>query len=101
MAGTTRPNGSRGENISHINAIRMRVVGSGNLELTLYSLDDVDSQALVDITMSAATAIQPTRLANFWSQRVSLELKTDAINEYFRINRVIMFTKELYSSYPG
>lgn len=94
------PNSS-GENIGHITAVRMRVVGSGNLDMRLYSTDDVTSSDLVAFAMSAATNIQPTRLANFIEQRASLKCSTDEIDEWFRINRIIIYVREFGSSYPG
>ncbi len=93
--------GSSGESISHFAAIRVRVVGTGNLQMTVYSLDDVKSKTLVALTMSATNRIIPTRLVNFMEQRASFELKTTAIDEKFRINRIVIFSKEVYSSYPG
>ncbi len=93
--------GSSGESISHFAAIRVRVVGTGSLQMTVYSLDDVKSKTLVALTMSAASRIIPTRLVNFMEQRASFELKTTAIDEKFRINRIVIFSKEVYSSYPG
>lgn len=97
----TAREGSSGENISHFTAVRLRVVGSGNLNMTLYSLDDVNSQVLAPLAMSATTNIQPTRLANFNEQRAALWLGTTEKDEYFRINRIILFSKEIFTSYPG
>ena len=99
--GTARSMGSSGEYISHINTIRMRVTGTGNLKLTLYSLQDVKYQQLADLPLSLTTDIQPTRLANFMTQRASLELKTTSINDYFRVNRILVFMKPTFTSYPG
>src|SRR5215203_2475285 len=101
MPGSAATSRSAGENIQHITAVRMRVVGSGNLEMTLYSQDDIQSQALVPFALAATTPYQPTRLANFIQQRASLDIRTDVINEWFRINRIVLFTKEFASSYPG
>src|SRR3990167_6309161 len=97
--GMARSAGSSGENISHFNSVRMRVIGTGSLQMTLFSLQDVRSEVLVPFTMSLTTNIQPTRLANFIEQRASLEVKTTAINEYFRINRIIIFSRKFASSY--
>jgi len=97
----TAREGSSGENISHFTAVRLRVTGTGNLRMSLYSLDDVNSQTLEPLTMASATNIQPTRLANFNEQRASLRIGTTGFQEYFRINRVILFSKEIYTSYPG
>lgn len=99
MPGTARM-GSAGENISHFNAIRFRIVGTGELELSWHSLDDIRSQVLNPYTMQATTNIQPTRLCNFIEQRAYLTGETNGLGEYMRINRIIVFQKELFSSYP-
>lgn len=99
--GAALSHGSSGENITHFVAVRMRVQGFGNLKLTMFSIDDVQSQTLVDFPMTAVTNIQPTRLCNFIQQRASLEIGTTEINEWFRINRIILFSREHGSSYPG
>ena len=98
--GVARQQGSSGELISHFSAVRLRVVGNGILRLTMYSLQDVESSTLPTITMATSTNRQPAVLANFIQQRASLEIKTTDINEWFRINRVIVFTKPLWADYP-
>jgi len=92
---------SSGENISHFAAIRIRLNGVGNLKMATYSLDDVRSKTLVPFVMSQNARIIPTRLVNFTEQRASFELKTTEIDEKFRINRIVIFMKEVFSSYPG
>ena len=92
---------SSGESISHFAAIRVRVNGTGDLKMEVFSLDDVRSKVLVPFTMQEATRIIPTRLVNFMEQRACFELKTTEMDEYFKINRIIVFTKETFSSYPG
>lgn len=89
------------EEIVHFAGIRLRVEGSGNLNLTFYSLDNVDSQVLVSLVMTNTTAREPTRLANFISQRGMLKVGTTNIDEVFRINRIILFAKPIWSQFPG
>ncbi len=93
--------GSHSEEIVHFAGVRLRVTGSGNLDLTFQSLDMMDTQVLAPIVMSLTNAREPTRLANFISQRGALKISTNAINESFRINRVIIFAKPIWSQYPG
>lgn len=93
--------GSSGESISHFAAIRIRVNGTGSLQLKVYSLDDVKFKILVPLAMRTQARIIPTRLVNFMEQRASFELKTTVIDEEFRINRIVVFQKEVYTSYPG
>lgn len=92
---------SSGENISHFAAIRIRVTGAGSLQMKVFSLDDVKSKTLVPLPISAANRIIQTRLVNFTEQRAAFELKTTEINEKFRVNRIVIFMKEIYTSYPG
>jgi len=92
---------SSGENISHFAAIRIRITGVGSLKMKVLSLDDVKAKTLVPLVMSRDSRIIPTRLVNFVEQRTSFELKTSDIGERFRINRVVVFMKEIYTSYPG
>lgn len=92
---------SAGEGISHFAAIRIRLNGTGNLKMSVYSLDNVKSKVLVPFAMTTLTRIIPTRLVNFMEQRASFELKTTEIDEKFRVNRIVIFTKTVFSSYPG
>ena len=99
--GAARSQGSSGEDIVHITGIRFRVVGSGSLRLRLLSQDEIETQTLTALTLSATTNIQPLRLANFMQQRAQLEIKTTTINETFRINRIIVFAKPIFTMHPG
>jgi hypothetical protein len=92
---------SSGETTSHFGSIRIRVDGIGQLRLAVFSLNDVKSKALVPLPMQDKARYSPTRLVNFVEQRASFEIKTINKGEKFRINRIVIFTKELYKSYPG
>jgi hypothetical protein len=100
-AGSALSEGSSGESISHFAAIRIRFTGSGVLRMSVYSLDDVRSKTLVPFTLQPTNRIIPTRLVNFMEQRAAFEIKTTGIDERFRINRIVIFQKEVYTSYPG
>lgn len=99
--GSVRSSGSDGENICHITGLRMRVTGSGNLDMQLRSMDDIYTQTLVPFTLAAATNIQPFRLANFTQQRAYLRVSMDEIDEKFRINRIIIFMKPIFTMHPA
>lgn len=93
--------GSFGENISHFAAIRVRLTGSGLLRMRVFSLDDERLKQLVPFSMQFTTRIIPTRLVNFMETRAAFELKTTGIDERFRINRIVVFVREVYTSHPG
>lgn len=79
----------------------MRVVGVGNLQLSLTDLDDIQTQTLVALPMTATTRIEPLRLANFQSQRIRLVGRTTEIGEQFTINRILIFAKPVAQEYPA
>lgn len=99
--GATGSEGSSGENISHFTAIRFRITGSGNLQLKIACLDAARTNTLAQLPLSATTEFEPTRLCNFTSQRAAFEGWTSAIDEKFKINRMIIFSREVFTSYPG
>lgn len=88
-------------NILHFGAVRLRAIGSGNLIPTFYSMDKVSSSELVPIVLSNSSLKDPTRLGNFVSPYTILRLETRAINEVFKINRVTIYVKQMYTSFPG
>jgi hypothetical protein len=79
----------------------MRVLGSGNLQLLLHSLDDSsNSVTLTSIVLQATTNKEPTVLVNFIDQYGQLEIKTTEINETFEISKIVIFVKPTASGYP-
>jgi hypothetical protein len=92
---------SFGENISHFAAIRVRLNGVGDLKMKVFSLDDERVKILVPFSMSYTSRTLPTRIVNFMEQRAAFELRTSNIDEKFRINRIVIFVKEVFKSHPG
>lgn len=96
-----RKNTGGGENEQHVVGVRMRVTGNGELQMKLEGLDAVLTQDLIPFTMATVARIEPTRLANFQSQRIRLVIKTTEIDERFLIRRIIIFAKPVAVEYPG
>lgn len=88
------------EVINHYGAVRLHVTGFGSLQMTLFSLDETLSNVLIPITLNTATAVEPTRLANFTQQKAKLQIMTTNIGEYFQISKIIIFTKPVAKSWP-
>jgi hypothetical protein len=91
----------RGENIIHFGALRLVLIGEGNLQLNTYGLNDVLISSLRDVVLSPSTDVEPTRLMNIKKQRMSFEFKVTEINEWFIINKLIIYTKPIYSQGPN
>ena len=95
------PKGGNGELINHFNAVRLRLVGDGELKLSWFSLNDEIEQELLSLPMVEGTAREPTRISNFKQQRASLRISTTEFDEYFKIYRIVIFIKPIASGFPG
>lgn len=100
-AGSALSEGSSGDYISHFASIRVRAVGVGNLMMIVHAMDNARSKQLVPFILQSANRILPTRIVNFMEQRATFELKTTGIDERFRVNRIIIFSKTVFTSHPG
>lgn len=79
----------------------MRVTGSGNLQLTLQSYDEIQSSELEPVVMEAATNKTPTRLANFTQQTAKLRIETIEMNEVFNISQILIYVKPTGTEFPS
>lgn len=88
------------DNINHYSSVRMRITGSGSLDMTMYSQDDTYSTTLVPFTMRSTSNIRPNRLMNFMHQRAYLKCSTNVSGEWFKINKIVIYAKEVFVDYP-
>lgn len=84
--------------INHFGGLRTRAVGSGFLQATFSSLDRAITQVTKSIPLSVSPGRELTVLANFKAEKASLSLKTQSINEWFHINKVVIFAIKLWAS---
>jgi hypothetical protein len=96
----TSKKSSTGEVINHYGAVRLRVNGSAQLRMTLFSLDKTQSTVLLPLTLASTTNIEPNRLSNFTQQRAKLQITTTGLGETFQISKIIIYTKPVAKSYP-
>lgn len=86
--------------VMHYGSVRMRVTGSGNLQLKLIGLDSVVSDVLVPIVMAAQPGQEPLRLANLTDQNAELEIKVTELDEKFTIHKIVVYSKPVATGYP-
>lgn len=85
--------------ILHAVGVRVRVAGSGTLNLYLRSIDNTSSEQLPSITMQSFNT-EPTQLANFVSQNMQVHGEVTAIDETFNICKIVVFVKPEAAEYP-
>lgn len=87
------------ENILHFGAVRFRVNGQGNMQLSLFSLDDYSTYEMKELPI-VTNGREPMRQCNFNSQRARLKISTNKINEHVKINRIVILLKNKSVAYP-
>lgn len=87
-------------NINHFGGVRLRVTGEGELNQTLWSLQQDTLFPLVPHTMVSVTSRELVTLSNFINQRAQLELRTGVINEWFVISKIVILVKPTFTGYP-
>lgn len=87
--------------VNHFVGVRLKAVGLGVVKVTVSGIDRVTTLNAKDITLSSAPGMELPRGFNFKSERASVKLRSDVLNDWFDISRVRVFTKPLYGSRPG
>jgi hypothetical protein len=85
----------------------MRVVGTGNLDVRLIGLyedtiaaDNPPTQSMVPYPMQTSTPNFAQFHANFEQQYAQIEITTDAIDEFFKITKIVTYVKEVAIALP-
>ena len=87
-------------NAIHFGGLRLRVVGSGNLEVSIATLEDVIVKTNSPIVLAEPNRIEPYRILNFTTQRASIKLQTVNENEWFKINQLVVYARPVFQNYP-
>lgn len=85
---------------SHINPVRVRVKGSGNLRAFLYDTGTIKYIELTAQSMSLTTNQSVNYLSNFRAEKAYLMLMISEENEYFTIDNIWTYVKPTAASYP-
>lgn len=85
---------------SHINPIRIRVVGSGNLKAFLFDTGLVSNSELNAKAMSLTSARSVNYLSNFRAEMCSLLIMTTEKDEYFSVDNIWAYVKPTAASFP-
>lgn len=88
------------ELINHYNGIKLAVEGVGYLRVRLLSKSGVKEVTLAPLGMSPLNDRHEFIKANFRQARVQVELKIIDIDEYFRIDKIVVYYKPVATSYP-
>lgn len=84
--------------INHYAGLRLRAVGEGFLQNTFSGLDRASVLVGRDIPLSIAPGKELATLVNFQAEKASVSFSTQFINEWFHINKIIVFASKIWAS---
>jgi hypothetical protein len=84
----------------HFTGVRTKAIGFGELDLTVYSLDDTDLITPHHLTLAGNCKYPLQRKFNFSSNRASVKVSVNAVNEWFIINSAVVYAKDEFADRP-
>jgi hypothetical protein len=81
------------------NGVRARARGAGNLDIALYSPDDVYTQTLPSVVLSIFPGKEVFRKATFTAEKVSVKLATSSANEWWHVTSITVLSELLWQEY--
>jgi hypothetical protein len=94
------PSDSKGE-VFHHGGVRLRVYGSGNLVLTVTTLDGAQVTNLTGITLTPGPTIYPMRIFNAQSEKITIRGTLQNNNEYLVVTKMWAFVRQLWLTRPA
>jgi len=82
--------------VCHFHALRGSGIGDGQLELTVYGVDDVQVKVLPSITLSETPGRVLLRLMSFVNEEASLKFGVDSADEWFHITSMYIMTSVMW-----
>lgn len=82
--------------VNHFGGLRIRVTGSGTLQITLIGEDGVTTSTPPALTLSATPGVELERLVNFFNERMSIKFRVSNTNEKYVIARLQVYAKEAW-----
>lgn len=92
--------GKLGDIQTHINPIRVRATGAGELQAYLFDTGQIANATLDPQTLSLTTARSINFLSNFTSERIYVMISTSEIDEYFSVSNMWAYVKPSRNSFP-
>lgn len=86
--------------VLHFTGTRIKASGQGSLHQLFQSLDYIQTEQLNDIILRTSNNLVPFSLANFIDQQANVRVYMDTIEDFMKIDQIIIFYKKLFTGYP-
>lgn len=85
---------------SHVNPVRIRVKGKGDLQVILFDSGEINNLELYAQTMSLTSARSLNYLSNFRAEKICFQIMTTVKDEYFSVSNMWAYVKPTAASFP-
>lgn len=88
--------------INHCVAVRSRITGNGVLKTKLLGLDAnyENTYSLPNLQLAPGPQRLYNLLANFTNQKYQVEFTTEDIDEYWQLDKIIVYNKAVATGFP-
>jgi hypothetical protein len=87
--------------VSHFAGIKLRVIGYGNLQISLSGEDSSGAVSVPSIALSSSPGSEPDRIFNFKNEKCSVKLRVSFPDEKFNLSKVTLYAKPLWLRRPS
>lgn len=84
----------------HLGLFKMRVTGSGGMNLQLRTFDQLNQVDLPPFTLTTTAQYLQQRLTNYIGQGIILKGSAQALNSTCRVQDITLFLKPIYNEIP-
>lgn len=84
----------------HLGLIKMRVTGTGGMNLQLRTFDQLNQVSLIPFSLNSTEQYLLQRLTNYTGQGIIFRMSAKEINDTCRVQDVTLFVKPIYSEIP-
>lgn len=83
--------------IVHFDSLRLRIRGTGSVQISLFGEDGVVQQNLQQLDLETAPGREFTRLANVVNEKCMVELRTDFEGSAIYLNKLVLYATAMYA----
>jgi hypothetical protein len=86
--------------VSHYAGTRMGISGQGTVKQVLQSVDYIHTLQFGNNILRTSNNRSPFSLANFVDQHASVRIYMDQLDDFMRVDQLIIFIKPVFTDYP-
>lgn len=87
--------------INHFGGIKLRVKGTGNLQVSMFGEDDTVTATAPSIIMAQNPGYEPDRITNFQNEKMALKLRANLFEERATISKITIYAKPIWLRRPA